>query len=112
MSASNKGFWNLLFEFSFSRFISLKVIGVLYAIGILVGGLAAVGIMIAGFSNGGIIIAGFSNGSTGVFSLILVPFALLFYLIILRIVLEGFAAILRIAENTSYLVELAKRNNM
>lgn len=102
MSASNKGFLSLLFEFSFSRFISLKIIGVLYAIGIFFGGLAAVGI----------IIAGFSNGSTGVFSLILVPFALLFYLIILRVVLEGFAAVLRIAENTSYLVELAKRNNM
>ena len=67
MSASNKGFWNLLFEFSFSRFISLKIIGVLYAIGMLFGGLAAVGI----------IIAGFSNGSTGVFSLILVPFSLI-----------------------------------
>jgi Domain of unknown function (DUF4282) len=99
MSAS-KGFFNLLFEFSFSRFIGIKIIGVLYGIGIFFTGLLTLMFLAAGFSQ---------DFLRGVGALIVSPFLFLLYVILLRITLEGFVAALRTAENTTQLVENAKR---
>jgi hypothetical protein len=101
MSAS-KGFFNMLFEFSFSRFIGIKVIGVLYAIGIFFAGLFALIALVTGFSQGFL---------QGIGALIIAPLIFLLYVILIRIGLEGFAAALRTAENTTQLVEYAKRNS-
>ncbi len=95
------GFFKLLFEFSFSRFIGIRIIGVLYGIGMFFAGLLALTFAAAGFSRGFF---------AGVGTLILLPLIFLFYVILLRITLEGFVAALRTAENTTHLVELAKRN--
>ncbi len=100
MSAS-KGFLNQLFEFSFSHFIGIRIIGILYGIGIFFAGLFALGIGLAGFRNG---------VGSGAVTLILSPFFFLLYVILLRITLEGFVAALRTAQNTTFLVENAKRN--
>jgi hypothetical protein len=101
MSAS-KGFFNMLFEFSFSRFIGIRVLGVLYAIGIFFSGLLALGVLMAGFSRG---------FWSGLGALIVTPLLFLLYVIFIRIALEGFAAALRTAENTTQLLEHAKRNS-
>jgi hypothetical protein len=90
----------MLFEFSFSRFIGIRVIGVLYGIGIFFAGLAALSVLIGGFN------LGFFQG---ILALLLCPLVFLLYVIILRITLEGFVAALRTAENTSQLVENARR---
>jgi uncharacterized membrane protein len=53
---------------------------------------------------------GFSQGIwTGLTSLILSPILFLVYVILLRVSLEGFVATLRTAENTTQLVENARR---
>ncbi len=99
MSVS-KGFFKLLFDFSFSRFIGIRIIGVLYGISIF-----SVCPWILMF-----LVAGFSQGFLrGVGALIVSPFLFLLYVIFLRIILEGFVAALRTAENTTQLVENAKR---
>ncbi len=100
MSVS-KGFFKLLFEFSFSRFIGIRIIGVLYGLGILFAALFALMFLIGGFSWGFL---------QGVLALILSPLLFLLYVIVLRIILEGFVATLRTAENTTQLVESANRS--
>lgn len=95
------GFFKLLFEFSFSRFIGIRIIGVLYGIGIFFAGLFALLFVPAGFSR---------DFLSGVGALIISPLIFLLYVILLRITLEGFVAALRTAENTTQLVENAKRN--
>jgi len=100
--AVSKSFFNVLFEFSFSRFIGIRIIGVLYGIGIFFAGLLAIGFLIAGFNQGFL---------GGIGALIVSPLFFLIYVIIVRVGLEGFVATLRTAENTSYLVENAKRNS-
>jgi hypothetical protein len=99
MQGSNS-FFNLLFEFSFSRFIGIKVVGVLYGIGMFFAGLIVMTLLGTGFSQG---------IGQGLISLILSPILFLVYVILLRVSLEGFVATLRTAENTTQLVENARR---
>jgi Domain of unknown function (DUF4282) len=99
MQGSNS-FFNLLFEFSFSRFIGIKVVGVLYGIGMFFAGLIVMTVLGTGFSQG---------IGPGLISLILSPILFLVYVILLRVSLEGFVATLRTAENTTQLVENARR---
>jgi hypothetical protein len=59
----------------------------------------------------GFLLAGFNQGFLGgIGALIFSPLIFLLYVIIMRITLEGFVAALRTAENTTQLVEYAKRN--
>lgn len=99
MSAS-KGFFKLLFDFSFSRFIGIRIIGVLYGVGIFFAALLVLGSVVAGFNH---------DFLAGLGALIISPIIFLIYVIILRIILEGFVAALRTAENTTHLAENAKR---
>jgi Domain of unknown function (DUF4282) len=92
----SKGFFTALFDFSFSQFITLQVIGILYAIGVFFAGLAALGIIISGFSQG---------VTSGIFSLILSPLIFLLYVIISRIALEAIIVAFRTADNTSRIAE-------
>jgi hypothetical protein len=101
--SSSTGFFKLLFEFSFSRFIGIRIIGVLYAIGMFFAAIGAIGVFIAGASKGFI---------PGVLSLVLAPLVFLLYVIFLRIGLEGFVAALRTAENTTQLLEEAKARGL
>lgn len=93
-------FFNLLFDFSFSKFIGIRVVGLLYGIGIFFIGLSSLSIIGGGFQAG---------PGQGILALFLSPLVFFLLIIILRILLEGFVAGLRIAENTSQLVENFKR---
>jgi hypothetical protein len=90
MSTKND-FFTVLLDFSFSEFITPRIIGILYAIGILLSGITALGLIIRGFSQGLI---------SGVLSLLFVPIGLLFYIILIRVGLEGFIVAFRTANNT------------
>jgi Domain of unknown function (DUF4282) len=101
MSGST-GFFKMLFDFSFSRFIGIKIVGVLYGIGLFFSGLGCLVFAFSGFS---------SSFISGLVTLMLSPVIFLLYVILLRVGLEGFVASLRTAENTSHLVENANRQS-
>ena len=88
---SNKPPFNAIFDFSFTEFISIDLIRVLYVFAFLIAGVATVGALLAGFSNG---------LSWFIGSLIMAP--LLFFVIVFisRIFLEMLVVLFRIAENT------------
>lgn len=90
-----KGFFGSLFDFSFSSFITLRFIKIIYIIGMVVVGFLALGILFTIASRGG---AGIVIGpilSAGFF---------LFYVIVFRLILEFIVVIFRIGENTSLMV--------
>jgi hypothetical protein len=91
-------FFEALFDFSFSKFVSETVVKILYVFAILLAGLGAIGIIISGFSNG--------IGS-GVFALIFAPILFIFWVLLARVGLEIFVVIFRIAD---YLREIAKNS--
>jgi hypothetical protein len=85
-----KGFFETLFDFTFSEFITARVIKVLYALGIVVGTLMTLTYIIFGFKWG---------IGTGIVSLIICPLVFLVWVIWLRISLELIIVIFRIGEN-------------
>lgn len=90
------GFFAGLFDYSFSKFITTKVLGVLYG---LITVLLVIGYIIA------VISAFTSSVWLGLVILILGPLIGLVYLIFARITLEFYAAAIRTASNTTTLVE-------
>lgn len=97
--SQSQGFLKRLFDLSFSEFIAIKIVGILYAIGIVLAGLGALGIAISSFSNG---------FAAGVGGLILAPLAFFLYVIFIRIALEGMIVAFRTAENTARIAENTK----
>jgi hypothetical protein len=89
-----KGFFTQLFDFSFTEFITTKIIKFIYIIGMIVTGLATIGIIISGFSQSVVI---------GIVALIFSPLIFIIYVIILRVWLEIIIVIFRISENTELL---------
>ncbi len=85
-----------LFDYSFSKFITTRVLGVLYG---LITVLLAIGYII-------VVIGAFASSVwLGLVVLILGPLVALVYLIFARITLEFYAAAIRTASNTTRLVE-------
>ena len=90
------GFFASLFDFSFTEFITTKLIKFLYGLGMLLAGLMAVGLIIAGFA---------SHWAVGLLALVLSPLIFLLYVIAVRVWLELVIIVFRIAEHTA---EIAK----
>jgi Domain of unknown function (DUF4282) len=86
-----KGFLGSLFDFSFSSFVTPKIIKVLYVLFTLWTALIGITVLIIGFKTGGV--------AGGLFTLIIIePIFLLLTLGIYRVVLEAFMVIFRIYE--------------
>ncbi|MEL7085838.1 MAG: DUF4282 domain-containing protein [Cyanobacteria bacterium P01_A01_bin.3] len=102
--AQNKGFFEKLFDLSFSYFIAPQIAGLLYVIGLGITCLVALVILVAAISEAGI--GGLLIGL--VLAVIVVPV----YAIFLRVGLESFVATIRTAENTRIIAEdvIARRN--
>lgn len=83
------GFLRALFDFSFSQFVTTRLIRFLYAIGVLVAALTAVSAIIAGFNE---------SGGAGLAALIFSPILFLPIVIIARVYLEIVIVVFRIAE--------------
>lgn len=100
--AQHRGFFNKLFDFSFSEFVAIQIVGILFGIGVVFAGIAALAILVGGFTRGFI---------PGVIGLILSPLIFLLYVIFVRIGLEAFIASIRTAENTKRIAEYLRDSN-
>jgi len=93
-----KGFVGSLFDFSFSSFVTPKIIKVLYVLFTIWTALVAVIMLILGFRIGGV--------AGGLFTLVIVePVFILLTLGVYRVVLEAFMVIFRIYEETKKIRE-------
>ncbi|MBP0021382.1 MAG: DUF4282 domain-containing protein [Cyanobacteria bacterium SBLK] len=95
-----KGFFGRLFDFSFSEFVALKIVSLLYGLGIGIAGIISIAVIIGGFSQG---------STPGFIALIVSPIVFLLYVIFIRIGLEAFVASIRTAENTGRIYEHIRR---
>jgi Domain of unknown function (DUF4282) len=100
-----KGFLGSLFDFSFSSFVTPKIIKVLFVLFTLWTALVALIITIIGFKTGGV--------AGGLFTLIvIVPIFVLLTLGIYRVVLEAFMVVFRIYEEMKKLRENSERASL
>jgi uncharacterized membrane protein len=96
--SGERGFVGSLFDFSFSSFVTPKIIRILYVLVTIWTGLIGLTILIWGFKLGGV--------AGGLFTLIIIePIFLLLTLGIYRVVLEAFMVIFRIYEETKKIRE-------
>ncbi len=99
---SRKGFLVALFDFSFSEFITARLIRLLYALMLFMLGIFMVVWIIGGFAEG---------LGRGVLNLVLSPLVFLLSAIVVRIYLELVMVIFRIAEYLGQLVALVERRD-
>ena len=90
------GFLGSLFDFSFSSFITAKLIPVLYALGLIGCGIAALFMLVTGFAGG---------FTAGIVALLLAPIMFLFVAMYLRVMLEVLIVVFRIAENVQRIAD-------
>ena len=88
-----------LFDFSFSEFVTTKIIKILYGILIVLAGIAALVAIIAGFID---------SAGRGVLMLVLSPLMFLLYVIMARVWLELVIVIFRIAEHVGEIARQKK----
>ena len=96
MVQPNKSFSEALFDFSFSSFVTLKVVGILYGLAIVLAVLVGILAIISALTQGVL---------QFLLSLILAPIGVFFYVLGARIGLEALIASIRTAENTTRLVQ-------
>jgi len=89
----------LLFDLSFSEFVTTRVIKVLFILGVIGAGIGSLTFIVAGFSGGFL---------KGLLFLLLSPLVFLLWTLGARIWCELIIVAFRIAENTSRLVEQGK----
>jgi hypothetical protein len=89
-----------LLDFRFTQFITVRIIQVLYLVGI---------VIIALYTLAGVIGVFQAGAVKGILALILSPLVFLISVLILRVYLEIIAVLFRIADNTSRLVNNAER---
>lgn len=98
--STTQGFLSLLFDMSFSEFLTIRVIKFLYILGIIVAAIATISLIVTGFARG---------AGTGILFLIISPLIFLLYVFFARLWCEIIIVLFRIAENTSQLVELKSK---
>lgn len=98
VKAESRGFFEALFDFSFSSFITIKFAKFVYALCIIVVAFIYLASVIAAFSSG---------GGEGVLTLFFGALVALVQIIFTRVALEGIISIVRTAQNTAVLREVA-----
>jgi hypothetical protein len=99
---ADKGFFGNLFDLSFSEFITVRIVKVLFIVAIVASAIGALVML-----GGGIAALRF-RPLVGLVTILLSPLAFCLYVILARIWLEIVLVIFRIAENTTQLVEQGK----
>ena len=94
----HKGFFGALFDFSFSEFVTTKIIKVLFGLAIFIAAVVTIIYIAGSFA---------SSVPLGILILILSPVIFLIYVILARVWLEVIIVLFRIAENVG---EIAKKN--
>jgi hypothetical protein len=88
----NKGVLEMLFDLSFSEFVTTRVIKLLFIIGVGIAAIATLAIIVGAFSSG---------FGRGFLTLLISPLLFLLYTLFARIWCEMIIVVFRIAENTS-----------
>jgi hypothetical protein len=96
MSTQAKGFLGALFDFSFSSFVTARLIRVLYVLGLILAGIGALAMIITGLTQ---------SFLQGVLMLIVAPLFFLLAAMYLRVVLELLIVVFRIAENVERIAD-------
>ena len=94
-----KGFLGSVFDFSFTHFVTTKIIKVIFIILMVFAGLAALAFMAMGFKQG---------TGMGFIFLLLAPVIFFIYVLFARIWCEIIIVLFRIAENTGRIPEQSK----
>ena len=95
-----------LFDLRFNKFITIPLLGIVYAVGLLVAGLTAL------FVWGSLASALVGMGTPGVFAFLVgIPVALVLFLNVLlwRVTLESIVALIRVAENSTKILEATEK---
>ncbi len=100
LAAGGRGFFGSLFDFSFTSFVTPKIIKVLFILGVLVVSLYAVIMLGVGLLS---MVQGRVGAGLG--AILLAPIVFVLGLCYVRVLLELMVAIFRIAENTSQLAQ-------
>lgn len=90
----NKGFLTTLFDFTFTSFVTTKLIKLLYVIGLIFATVGAIVFIVGGFR---------INAGLGVLALLVSPVIFLIYSLLIRVYLEIIIVIFRIAEDVRVL---------
>jgi len=104
-----KGFFGSLFDFSFKHFVSRRLAGIFYAVGLVIIGILALVALIATVGSGFVtIVTPYAGGALAGVLIILggvvaVPIATILAVIILRVWIEAVVALIAVAENTASL---------
>lgn len=91
MKDDAKGLFGILFDLSFSQFLTTKILKILYVIFMVIAGIAVIGLIAASFAQG---------AAQGILVLLLSPIIWLLYVIFARIWIETIIVLFRIADNT------------
>jgi len=91
-----KGFFGSLFDFSFTEFITPRIIKLLFVLAIIISAIFALMLFVAGISQG---------GREAFLAIIGAPLLFLLYVIMARVWLEVIMVMFHIADNTDKLVE-------
>ncbi len=89
-------FFNDLFDVRFTRFVSLRLISVVYVVILVAVSLLALAVIFTGFAGGAL---------TGLFALVLAALGWVIYVVLARVALEAFAVLFRIHDDTSRMAE-------
>ena len=89
-------FFNDLFDIRFTRFVSLRLISIVYILILALATVIALGVIFAGFAQG---------AGTGIFTLIVAALLWIVYVVLARVGLEAFAVLFRIHDDTSRVAE-------
>ena len=92
-------FFNTLFDFSFKEFVTIKIIKVIYGIGIFFAAIGALVVLVKGFQ---------ASFLLGILALILTPVVFILYTILVRVYLEVVIVLFRISEDVRQLAESKK----
>ena len=90
------GFFNDLFDIRFTRFVSLRLISVVYVVILAAVSLVSLGLVFAGFASG---------VGAGLFALVLAVLGWVIYVVLARVALEAFAVLFRIHDDTSRMAD-------
>ena len=83
-------FFSTLFDFSFSEFVTTKIIKVIYGIGVLFAGIVAIAFIVKGFN---------ASAFLGILALIVSPVVFIIYIILIRVWLEVVIVLFKISED-------------
>ncbi|WP_420176447.1 DUF4282 domain-containing protein [Luteococcus sp. OSA5] len=104
LGAETKGLFGSLFDFSFRHFATPKIVRITYILCTVMMALVALGMVAGAFG-----MMAQDEAGAGFLMLLLTPIVILFYLALIRMSMEMYVALTRLAEDVGHLREELKR---